>query len=124
MRGTAAAATSAERFQGSARRRGSSTSKGISPSLVLRVPFRTSRRRLSFGLVGLLITVLQHLEREELVELLAVEDAGLVVRLRGAFPSNRSERPQNTKRDRPLPSFLETTRIDGVKAPQHRRTPR
>ena len=38
--------------------------------------------------------------------------------------STRSERPQNRKRDHPLPSFLETTRVDGVKAPQHRGTPR
>ena len=32
--------------------------------------------------------------------------------------STRSERPQNKKRDHPPPSFLETSRLDGVKAPQ------
>ena len=35
-----------------------------------------------------------------------------------------SERPQNRKRDHPLPSFLETRRVDGVKAPPHDGTPR
>ena len=38
--------------------------------------------------------------------------------------STRSERPQNHKRDHPLPSFLQTTRVDGVKASLHNRTPR
>ena len=38
--------------------------------------------------------------------------------------STRSERPQNRKRDHPRPTLLETTRVDGVKAPQHRGTPR
>ena len=42
--------------------------------------------------------------------------------LRGA--STRSERPQNRKRDHPLPSFLETIHEDGVKAPQHFKTRR
>ena len=36
----------------------------------------------------------------------------------------RSERPQNRQRDHPLPSFLETTRVDGVKASLHDGTPR
>ena len=36
----------------------------------------------------------------------------------------RSERPQTRKRNHPLPSFLETSRVDGVKAPQHFKTPR
>ena len=44
------------------------------------------------------------------------------VRVDGVL-STRSERPQHRKRDHPLPSFLETTRVDGVKAPQHRGTP-
>ena len=35
--------------------------------------------------------------------------------LRGAFPSKRSERAQN-------PSLMDTSRVDGVKAPQHRET--
>ena len=38
--------------------------------------------------------------------------------------STRSERPQNRKRDHPRPPLLETTRVDGVKALQHRGTPR
>ena len=38
--------------------------------------------------------------------------------------STRSELPQNRKRDHPRPPLLETTRVDGVKAPQHRGTPR
>ena len=37
---------------------------------------------------------------------------------------SRSERPQNPKKDHPRPPLLETTRVDGVKAPQHRGTPR
>ncbi len=36
----------------------------------------------------------------------------------------RSERPQIRKRDDPRPPLLETTRVDGVKAPRHRGTPR
>ena len=35
-----------------------------------------------------------------------------------------SECTQNRKRDHSLPSFLETTRVDGVKASLHNRTPR
>ena len=31
---------------------------------------------------------------------------------------------ENQKRNHPLPSFLETTRIDGAKAPHRRGTPR
>ena len=38
--------------------------------------------------------------------------------------STRSESAQNRKRDHPLPSFLETSRVDGVKAPPHDGTPR
>ena len=38
--------------------------------------------------------------------------------------STRSEWPQNRKRDHPRPRLLETTRLDEVKAPQHRGTPR
>ena len=37
---------------------------------------------------------------------------------------SRSERPQNRKRNHPRPPLLETTRVDGVKAPRHRGTPR
>ena len=44
--------------------------------------------------------------------------------LRGAFPSKRSEWPRNRKRDHPRPSFLETSHINKVKAPQHVKTPR
>merc|ERR1712078_501742 len=36
----------------------------------------------------------------------------------------RSERPQTRKRNHPFPSFLETTRVDGVKASLHDGTPR
>ena len=36
--------------------------------------------------------------------------------------STWSERPQNRKRDRPLPSFLETIHEDGVKASLHNGT--
>ena len=36
----------------------------------------------------------------------------------------RSERPQTRKRNHPLPSFLETTRLNEVKAPPHDGTPR
>ena len=38
--------------------------------------------------------------------------------------STRSEWPHNRKRNHPRPPLLETTRVDGVKAPQHRGTPR
>ena len=38
--------------------------------------------------------------------------------------STRSERPQNKKRNHPRPPLLETTRVDGVKAPLHNGTPR
>ena len=38
--------------------------------------------------------------------------------------STRSERPQNQQRNHPRPPLLETTRIDGVKAPLHDGTPR
>ena len=38
--------------------------------------------------------------------------------------STRSEWPQNKKRNHPRRPLLETTRIDGVKAPRHRGTPR
>ena len=38
--------------------------------------------------------------------------------------STRSERPQIRKRNQPRHPLLETTRVDGVKAPQHRGTPR
>ena len=44
--------------------------------------------------------------------------------LRGAFPSKRSEWPRNRKRNHPRPSFLETSHINKVKAPQHVKTPR
>ena len=37
--------------------------------------------------------------------------------------SARSDTAQNRKRDHPRPPLLETTRVDGVKAPQHRGTP-
>ena len=37
---------------------------------------------------------------------------------------NRSERPQIRKRNQPRPPLLETSRVDGVKAPPHRGTPR
>ena len=47
--------------------------------------------------------------------------ASLASSLRGA---SRSERPQNPKRNHPLPSFLETSRVDGVKASLHDGTPR
>ena len=44
----------------------------------------------------------------------------------GASPrlSTRSERLQNRKKDHPRPPLLETTRVEGVKAPQHRDAPR
>ena len=45
-------------------------------------------------------------------------------RLRGAFPSKRSEPPQNRRRDHPLHCEMETSRVDGVKAPPHDGTPR
>ena len=35
----------------------------------------------------------------------------------------RSEWPQNQKINHPRPRLMETSRIDGVKAPQHRGTP-
>ena len=38
--------------------------------------------------------------------------------------SIRSEQPQNQKRNHPRPRLMDTSRIDGVKAPQHRGTPR
>ena len=41
------------------------------------------------------------------------EKCACVKRLRE--PSTRSERPRTRKRDHPLPSFLETSRVDGVK---------
>ena len=44
------------------------------------------------------------------------------MRLRGA--SSRSERRQNRKRNHPRPRVMDTSRVDGVKAPQHRGTPR
>ena len=37
---------------------------------------------------------------------------------------NESEPARNRQRNDPLPSFLETSRIDGVKAPPHDGTPR
>ena len=42
----------------------------------------------------------------------------------GAFPSKRSEFTQNRKRNHPRPSFLETSHINKVKAPQHVKTRR
>ena len=36
--------------------------------------------------------------------------------------SPRSEWPQNQKRNHPRPRLMETSRVDGVKAPQHRGT--
>ena len=38
--------------------------------------------------------------------------------------STRSERPQNRKVNHPRPRLMDTSRIDGVKAPQNRGTPR
>ena len=43
--------------------------------------------------------------------------------VRDAASRNVSKRPQNKKRDHPLPSFPETIHEDGVKPPQHRGTP-
>ena len=48
--------------------------------------------------------------------------SGSIDNLRGT--STRSEWAQIRKRNHPLPSFLETSRIDGVKAPLHNGTPR
>ena len=42
-------------------------------------------------------------------------------RVRGRSP--RSEWPQNQKINHPRPRLMETSRVDGVKAPQHRGTP-
>ena len=47
---------------------------------------------------------------------LDVRDVRRVEELVPARSIIRSERPQSRKRDHPLPSFLETTRVDGVKA--------
>ena len=44
--------------------------------------------------------------------------------LRGAFLSNRSQRPRHRKRNHPRPSFLETTRLNEVKASLHDGTAR
>ena len=44
--------------------------------------------------------------------------------LRGAFPSSRSEWPQNKKRNHPRHREMDTSRVDGVKAPQHFKTRR
>ena len=38
--------------------------------------------------------------------------------------STRSEWPRNRKKDHPRPRLMDTSRVDGVKAPQHRGTPR
>ena len=43
---------------------------------------------------------------------------------RGLAVSTRSERPQNQKENHPRPRLIPTSRIDGVKAPQHFKTPR
>ena len=40
------------------------------------------------------------------------------VHLRGAFPSTRSERPQTRKRNHPRHGEMDTSRVDGVKAPR------
>ena len=38
--------------------------------------------------------------------------------------STRSERPQTRKRNHPRPRLMDTSRVDGVKAPLHNGTPR
>ena len=44
--------------------------------------------------------------------------------LRGAFPSKRSERPQDRKRNHSHGSEMDTSHINKVKTPQHDGTPR
>ena len=43
---------------------------------------------------------------------------------RNVVVSTRSEWPQTRQKDHPAPSLVETSRLDGVKAPLHLKTPR